>query len=94
MLAPSPIPCPLLPSSYPSSPIVSPPFASLSTPRFNLFSEVDRDSSGFVTFDEFEDVIRHLLKKGPSVLSATALKALWCALDADDSNELHKDEVR
>ena len=38
-------------------------------------------------------MVRHKLKKGPKAFSENTLKGLWCALDADNSNELHKDEV-
>ena len=54
---------------------------------------MDEDHSGFITYDELVDVIRHRLKKGANEMSDDAVKALWCALDADDSNELHKDEM-
>ena len=37
--------------------------------------------------------MRHKLKKGSKDLTSNALKALWCALDDDDSNEVHKDEL-
>ena len=46
-----------------------------------------------VTFDELTDVVRRKLHKGPSKMSDSALKALWCALDADDSNAIQKDEM-
>ena len=44
---------------------------------FSLFKEVDEDGSGDVTFDELNDIIRRKLRKGPSVISDDALKALW-----------------
>ena len=38
------------------------------------------DGSGFVTYDEFTDIIRHKLKKGPKAIKTSQLKALWwCA---------------
>ena len=46
-----------------------------------------------VTFDELTDVVRRKLHKGPSKMSDSALKALWCALDTDDSNAIQKDEM-
>jgi hypothetical protein len=46
-----------------------------------------------VTFDELLDIIRHKLKKGPKAISEKTVKRLWCTLDADDSNEVHKDEM-
>ena len=60
---------------------------------FTLFNVVDKDHSGFVTFDELTFCIRSLLKKGKGELSSDDLKALWCTLDQDDSNSLHKDEM-
>ena len=49
-------------------------------------------SSGFITFDELREVVRHKLKVKPSKMSENAIKALWCALDADDSNQVQMDE--
>ena len=60
---------------------------------FNLFNEVDEDGSGFITFDEFEDVVRHRLQKGPKSFPDEKLKALWCKLDADDSNQIMPQEM-
>ena len=40
-------------------------------------TQVDEDDSGFITYDEFVDVIRHKLHKGPRVMSDDAIKALW-----------------
>ncbi len=60
---------------------------------FNLFKEVDDDGSGFITFDEFEDVIRHKLKQPKKTISDARIKALWCALDADDSNQIMPQEM-
>ena len=60
---------------------------------FNLFKEIDEDGSGFVTYDELCDVVRQKMKKGASVLSDDALKALWCALDVDNSNSVMQDEM-
>ena len=60
---------------------------------FNLFAEVDQDGSGYITYDEIRDVIRHKLHKGPKVMSENAIKALWCTLDQDDSNSVEKDEM-
>lgn len=61
---------------------------------FNLFKEVDNDGSGFVTFDELVTCVRRELKKGPDVISQNELMALWCAIDDDTNEQLHKDEVR
>ena len=46
--------------------------------------------SGYLTFDEFRHV--SLVKLGLK-LSESALRALWCALDADDNNQLRQDEM-
>jgi len=59
-----------------------------------LFSTVDKDKSGFITYDELWDCVRHKLHKGPKVISDVTLKSLFCSLDRDDSNQLHKDEMR
>ena len=37
--------------------------------------------------------MRHKLRKGPRAISHHALKALWCALDVDNNNSLHKEEM-
>ena len=60
---------------------------------FNLFNDIDQDHSGFVTYDELHNCVRHKLNKGPSEISEDAITALWVTLDADASNALHKDEV-
>lgn len=52
-----------------------------------------RSHSGYITFDEFSNVLRNTLRKGPIAFPNYRLKALWCALDADDSNTVHKDEA-
>ena len=44
--------------------------------------------AGFVTYDEVKDVLRRKLKKGPHVVSESRLKALWCSLDRDNSNQV------
>ena len=51
-----------------------------STTWFNLYAEVDEDGSGFITYDEFVDVIRHKCEVRPRELSDDSLKALWVAL--------------
>lgn len=63
------------------------------TTWFNLFAEVDRDGSGDITFDELMTVTRQQLRIGPNKKSDAAIKALWCALDVDDSNMVVKDEM-
>jgi len=59
----------------------------------NLYREVDVDGSGFITYDEFTEVIRQKLKKSEKAMSSKKLKALWCALDVDLSDRLTKDEM-
>ncbi len=58
----------------------------------NLFADIDADGSGFITFDEFEAVIRKKLQIKKGKLPEDRLKALWCAIDADDSNQIHVNE--
>jgi len=60
---------------------------------YNLFKEMDEDGSGFLTYDELSDVVRHKLKKGQKAFPEDALKALWCAIDVDDSNSVMQDEM-
>lgn len=59
----------------------------------NLFAEIDEDGSGFVTFDELEDSVRHKLKIAKAKISEVSLKGLWCALDVDDSNQVTGEEM-
>ena len=56
-------------------------------------AELDEDADGMVTYDELTDVIRRKLRKGSSKMSENSIKALWCTLDADDSNAIQKDEM-
>jgi len=60
---------------------------------YNLFREIDEDGSGFVTYDELEVVCRRKLGFTKEDLSTKDLKALWCVLDADDSDAIHLDEM-
>ena len=60
---------------------------------FNLFSEIDEDGSGFVTFDEFEDVVRHRLGQSVKKVPDETVRAIWCALDTDDSNQIMPQEM-
>jgi len=58
----------------------------------NLFAYVDADGSGFITYDEFEPAVRKKLHIKKGRLSDDRLKALWCAIDGDDSNQIHVNE--
>jgi len=60
---------------------------------YDLYRILDADGSGFITFDELEDVTRHQLSIKTKALSHNGLKALWCMLDADDSNQVQTDEM-
>ena len=53
---------------------------------------MDEDGSGYITFDELREVVRHKLHVKPSKMSENDIKGLWCALDADDSNQVHMNE--
>jgi len=59
-----------------------------------LFVEVDVDGSGFVTYDELEHATRTKLRLDKAELPEDALKALWCVLDADDSDAVQADEFK
>ena len=45
-----------------------------------------------ITFDEFTDVARKHLNMSKKEMPEERLGSLWCALDADDSNQLQRDE--
>ena len=60
---------------------------------FNLFSEVDEDGSGFITYDELHRVVRVKLRKSKTEMPDMPVKALWCSLDVNDSNAIEKDEM-
>lgn len=64
------------------------------TSWYNLFREADEDDSGFITFDELEDVTRKKLRVRRAELTDQSLKALWCVLDADDSNAIEQEEFK
>ena len=59
-----------------------------------IFSKVDEDGSGMITYDELEQAVRGKLKLEPDELSTKALKALWCTLDVDDDNSVTADEFK
>ena len=52
-----------------------------------------QDNSGYVTFDELRQLTRKKLMLRRNDLSETELRALWCALDTDDSNQILQDEA-
>ena len=60
---------------------------------FNLFSEIDEDGSGYITFDELKRVARTKIGMKSSAVSGQELAALWCALDLDDSDKILPDEM-
>jgi Ca2+-binding EF-hand superfamily protein len=60
---------------------------------FRIFKEADRDRSDFVTHDELVDFVRRKLQRGVGDLSDVQLKQLWCTLDVNRDNRLHRDEV-
>ena len=49
--------------------------------------------SGEITYDELCEVVRHKLRVSSTAMPDNAIKALWCALDADDSNQLTPEEM-
>ena len=59
----------------------------------DLYNFFDDDGSGFLTFDELCRVVRTRCKKKANDISDESLRALWCALDADDSNAVQRDEM-
>jgi Ca2+-binding EF-hand superfamily protein len=69
------------------------PFIGVCQPRVYMCIRSACPGSGFITFDELEDILRRKAKKGPSFLSDEKLRALWCALDSDDSNQIMPQEM-
>jgi hypothetical protein len=59
----------------------------------DAFNEIDVDHNGAITFDEFRRVVRAKLKFGQDELPPRQLKALWVALDVDDSDAIRVDEM-
>ena len=58
-----------------------------------MFEEVDKDKSGLITFNELERMVRDQMKLTvKDDLSSAALQALWCWIDADDSNSVQPAE--
>ena len=60
---------------------------------YNLFKELDKDGSNFVSYDELQTVTRVKLGVKERQMSENELRALWCALDEDDSNHILPDEM-
>jgi hypothetical protein len=63
--------------------------APLISHDFELSPNVDTSlvsAGGFVTFKELQDATRTKLRVSKAELSEGQLKALWCVLDADDSD--------
>lgn len=52
---------------------------------FALFAKYDADGSGQMEFSEFETVLRESLLMGPKILTDADLRAVWKAIDADNS---------
>ena len=59
----------------------------------SFFTDMDEDGSGLITYDELRHSVRTRLKVGKSTLTEAALKAVWCALDVDDSNSITAPEL-
>lgn len=59
---------------------------------FKLFRYVDADGSGLISFAEFVDMVRDVLKLSEMEMPEPRLKALWLALDADCSGYLTSGE--
>jgi Ca2+-binding EF-hand superfamily protein len=59
-----------------------------------LFSQVDEDGSGVITFDELEVAVRSKLKLSSKDFSRASLKALWCALDGNDDDSVAAEEFK
>ena len=63
-------------------------FQHASASWMDMFNELDLDHSGEITFDELRRVVRGKLSWPVAELPGSTLKALWCALDVDDSNRI------
>jgi Ca2+-binding EF-hand superfamily protein len=60
---------------------------------FKLFRYVDGDGSGLICYEEFEEMVREVLKLSRSSMPEERLRALWLALDTDSSGQLSAGEV-
>lgn len=47
------------------------------------FSPISQDDSGFLSFDELQNVVRRRLRIGKHKMSDETLKSLWVAIDAE-----------
>ena len=56
------------------------------------FKDFDVDFSGMLGYSEFAAGVRERLKIKPSELAEIGLKALWCAMDSDDSGYIESSE--
>ena len=63
------------------------------TTWISLFKALDRDASGYITYDELRHVARVTLSLTASQLSESRLQALWCLLDIDASNAILMEEI-
>ena len=59
---------------------------------FKLFKVVDADGSGLISYAEFLDMCRDILKLSEHMAPEPRLKALWLALDEDCSGYLTSGE--
>jgi hypothetical protein len=59
---------------------------------FKLFRHVDADGSGLISYAEFVDMVRDVLRLAESQMPELRLKALWLALDTDCSGYLTSGE--
>ena len=64
----------------------------LDAPIVRRFTAVDEDSSGMITYDEFESYLRKDLKLNLGKLSEDELDAAYAALDRDGSGFIATDE--
>ena len=59
---------------------------------FKLFRYVDGDGSGLICYEEFEEMVREVLKLPERAMPEERLRALWLALDTDSSGHLRAGE--
>jgi len=57
-----------------------------------ILKEVDDDHSGVLTYDSVRHVIRRIFKVKKAVWSEEQIKAIWCALDAENENAISRVE--